>query len=283
MTSTVTAGSTWPSPTSLRRASSRSCWATATARSRPPSATRSGSTPIATRGGDFNGDGHLDLRRRERPGFRGHPGAVPQQRRRRCSWATASGTSRVSRRTRSGRSRAIVAGDFNGDGRLDLAPWTTHRHGLGAAGQRRRRPARPELPPPGTTQVAIVAGDFTGRATADLTSPVLRRGRPWAARTCCWATATARSSPRSPTRDGRSSTTNIFDAGEAIAAGDFSDDGSLDLAVANGGADTVSVLLGNGDGTFQPQVTLRGRRGAPTRSWRGTSTATADLDLAVAN
>jgi len=36
----------------------------------------------------------------------------------------------------------------------------------------------------------------------------------------------------------------------AIAAGDFSGDGKVDLAVANRASKTVSVLLGNGDGTF---------------------------------
>ena len=41
----------------------------------------------------------------------------------------------------------------------------------------------------------------------------------------------------------------------AIVAGDFTGDGRIDLAVANENDDTVSVLLGNGDGTFQPQVT----------------------------
>ena len=33
-------------------------------------------------------------------------------------------------------------------------------------------------------------------------------------------------------------------------AGDFNGDGRTDLAVANSGANDVSVLLGNGDGTF---------------------------------
>ena len=41
----------------------------------------------------------------------------------------------------------------------------------------------------------------------------------------------------------------------AIVAGDFNGDGRTDLAVANSGSNDVSVLLGNGDGTFQPQVT----------------------------
>jgi hypothetical protein len=36
-----------------------------------------------------------------------------------------------------------------------------------------------------------------------------------------------------------------------IATGDFNADGRVDLAVANAGSASVSVLLGNGDGTFQ--------------------------------
>ena len=34
-----------------------------------------------------------------------------------------------------------------------------------------------------------------------------------------------------------------------VVAGDFSEDGKLDVAATNNDANTVSVLLGNGDGT----------------------------------
>ena len=44
-----------------------------------------------------------------------------------------------------------------------------------------------------------------------------------------------------------------WDRPRSIAAGDFTGDGELDLAVANRADGTVSVLLGNGDGTFGPR------------------------------
>ena len=40
----------------------------------------------------------------------------------------------------------------------------------------------------------------------------------------------------------------------AIAVGDFNGDGKTDLATSNSNGFTVSILLGNGDGTFQPKV-----------------------------
>src|SRR5438270_872665 len=39
---------------------------------------------------------------------------------------------------------------------------------------------------------------------------------------------------------------------QAVRTADFNGDGRLDLAVANQSSNTVSILLGNGDGTFQP-------------------------------
>ena len=35
-------------------------------------------------------------------------------------------------------------------------------------------------------------------------------------------------------------------------AADFNGDGKLDIAVVNSGSNDISILLGNGDGTFQP-------------------------------
>jgi len=50
-----------------------------------------------------------------------------------------------------------------------------------------------------------------------------------------------------------------IDYATALVAGDFNGDGRVDLAVAgnnDAGAGVVSVLLGDGDGTFQPPVTI---------------------------
>ncbi len=50
-------------------------------------------------------------------------------------------------------------------------------------------------------------------------------------------------------------TTNMFGGAlqpESIAVGDFNRDGKPDLVTPNAFGDNVSVLLGNGDGTFQP-------------------------------
>jgi hypothetical protein len=44
---------------------------------------------------------------------------------------------------------------------------------------------------------------------------------------------------------------------EAIVTGDFNHNGNLDVATANQDSNTVSVLLGNGNGTFKPATVIR--------------------------
>jgi len=72
-----------------------------------------------------------------------------------------------------------------------------------------------------------------------------------------------------------------------VAVGDFNHDGFLDLAVANAGenasgqsADSVSILLGNGDGTFRTHVEYSAGR-TPVSVAVGDFNGDGNLDLAV--
>ena len=63
---------------------------------------------------------------------------------------------------------------------------------------------------------------------------------------------------------------------------DFNADGKLDIAVANTGDGTVSVLFGKGDGTFQAPLTLTVGN-VPVGIAAGDIDGDGNLDLAVAN
>src|SRR5215471_9093778 len=65
----------------------------------------------------------------------------------------------------------------------------------------------------------------------------------------------------------------------AEAVGDFNGDGKLDLVVANQGSNTVSVLLGKGDGTFQAAVNYADGTG-PNSVTVGDFNRDGNLDLA---
>jgi hypothetical protein len=68
----------------------------------------------------------------------------------------------------------------------------------------------------------------------------------------------------------------------SVAVGDFNGDGKLDLAVANSASNNVSVLLGNGDGTFQAAVNYAVGTN-PASVAVGDLNGDGKLDLAVAN
>lgn len=68
----------------------------------------------------------------------------------------------------------------------------------------------------------------------------------------------------------------------SIAVADFNGDMKLDLAVTNEGDNTISFLLGNGDGTFQSQTTLNTGL-APDAIVTGDFNGDGKADLAVAN
>ena len=71
-------------------------------------------------------------------------------------------------------------------------------------------------------------------------------------------------------------------APQFIAVGDFNNDGKQDLATPNQGNGTVSILLGNGDGTFQQAVSY-GTGNIPVGISVGDFNHDGALDIAVAN
>ncbi len=71
--------------------------------------------------------------------------------------------------------------------------------------------------------------------------------------------------------------------GPQVATADFNGDGKLDLAVTNTADGTVSILDGNGDGTFQPAVTYDTGLGANNPIWLAAAdfSGNGKMDLAI--
>ena len=78
---------------------------------------------------------------------------------------------------------------------------------------------------------------------------------------------------------------SVGDTPLSIAVGFFDQDSNLDMAVANGASNNVTILLGNGDGTFTEEPTESPISVGDTPGFVGVGFFNADstLDLAIAN
>jgi hypothetical protein len=175
----------------------------------------------------------------------------------------------------------LVTADFNSDGRLDLA---TGNQGLGDV--------------PGSGDISILLGQGGGYFQVQSTNPVGMN--PVGTVTADLnhdghtdiITANSNSNDISVllgNGDGTFQAARSFPAGErptALAVADFNGDGRLDVAVADGGENGdgggVSILMGNGDGTFQAPV-FYPAGATPYSIVAGDWTGSRVIDLAVAN
>ena len=175
--------------------------------------------------------------------------------------------------------RSVAVGDFDNDGNLDLATADENsdsvsillRNDDGTFGP----PTSYDLGGKVGGAVYIAVGDFDNDGNLDLvtanelshTVSILLNNDD--------GTFTQKAPPDSPIMVGK--------APRSVAVGDFDNDGNLDLATANYDSNSVSILLGNGDGTFPenpPEVMIGG---SPVSVAVGDFNGDNVLDLAAVN
>jgi hypothetical protein len=144
---------------------------------------------------------------------------------------------------------AVIFQDFNGDGRIDLAALNGTNTVSIMLGQANATFALPVSYSTGDSPYAFIAADLRKDNKIDLITVNMPNG----------VDAPGTVSVLLGNGDGTFQSHVDYGVGEyptGVVAGDFNDDGNVDLAVSNDYDNTVSILYGNGDGTFQPQVVI---------------------------
>jgi hypothetical protein len=170
--------------------------------------------------------------------------------------------------------RGIAVGDFNGDGKLDMAVANEVSNTLTILlgnGDGTFTPAPSQLET-GAIPNSIAVGDFNRDGKLDLA--VVNAGQ---------STVTILLGNGDGTFTPANSSPSTGNAPYSVVAGDFNGDGILDLAVANAGSNTVTILLGFGDGTFTPAAASPVTGTEPVAITAGDFNGDGNLDLAVAN
>jgi FG-GAP-like repeat len=166
----------------------------------------------------------------------------------------------------------IAAGNFNGDGRLDVATGNIRSSDITVL--LGKGDGSFEAPPGsvvGSNAVAVATGDFTGNG--NLGVAVLNQASDSVTILPGNGDGTFQQ-PLSVALPQGSRATSIVTA-------DFNNDGRADLAVADPFIGEVSILLGNGDGTFQSSTIAV--PGGPYAIAAGDFTGNGLVDLAVAD